>query len=55
MFPFGPLAGAALNVTLFSYDEQLQLGINSDRRAVSDPDRLLRCIEAGIDEITAVA
>lgn len=55
MFPFGPLAGAALNVTLFSYDGQLQLGINTDRRAVPDPDRLLECIEAGIGEVTAVA
>ncbi len=55
MFPFGPLAGAAVNVTLFSYDGQLQLGINSDRLAVPDPDRLLDCIEAGIDEVTSVS
>ncbi|MBW2241398.1 MAG: wax ester/triacylglycerol synthase family O-acyltransferase [Deltaproteobacteria bacterium] len=54
MFPFGPMAGAAVNVTLFSYDGQLQLGINTDCRAVPDPDRLLECIEAGIDEVTAV-
>lgn len=55
MIPFGPLAGAAVNVTLFSYDGQLQLGINSDRRAVRDPDRLRTCIEAGVAEIAALA
>jgi WS/DGAT/MGAT family acyltransferase len=55
MIPFGPLAGAAVNVTLFSYDGQLQLGINSDRRAVSDPERLRECLAAGIAEVAALA
>jgi WS/DGAT/MGAT family acyltransferase len=55
MFPFGPLAGAAVNITLFSYDGQLQLGINSDRRAVTDPELLVRCLEEGIAEVTALA
>ncbi len=55
MFPFGPLAGAAVNVTLFSYDGQLQLGINSDRAAVPDPERLIECMEEGIAEIAAVS
>ena len=55
MFPFGPLAGAAVNVTLFSYDGQLQLGINSDRLAVPDPERLVACLEEGIAEVCGVA
>jgi len=54
MIPFGPLAGAAVNVTIFSYDGQLQLGINADVRAVPDPERLRECIEQGLAEITAL-
>jgi WS/DGAT/MGAT family acyltransferase len=55
MYPFGPLAGAAVNVTLFSYDGQLQLGINSDRASVRDPKLLVRSIEEGIAEVIALA
>jgi WS/DGAT/MGAT family acyltransferase len=54
MIPFGPLAGAAVNITLFSYDGQLQFGINTDRRAVKDPERLRECLEAGIAEVVAL-
>ncbi len=55
MFGFGPLSGAAVNVTLFSYDGQLQLGISSDRLAVPDPGLLLASLQEGIDEVTSVA
>ena len=55
MFGFGPLSGAAVNVTLFSYDGQLQLGISSDRLAVPDPDRLCASFQEGIDEVLAVS
>ncbi len=55
MIPFGPLAGAAVNVTLFSYDGQLQLGINSDRLAVKDPETLVACLDQGLEEVIAVA
>jgi WS/DGAT/MGAT family acyltransferase len=55
MFPFGPLAGSAVNVTLFSYDGQLQLGINADRVTVPDPELLRSCIEQGIAEVAAVS
>ncbi|MCP4007263.1 MAG: wax ester/triacylglycerol synthase family O-acyltransferase [bacterium] len=55
MFPFGPLAGAAVNVTLFSYDGVLQVGINSDRLAVKEPERLHACLQESFDEIIALA
>jgi len=53
--PFGPPSGAATNVTLFSYDGNACVGINSDTAAVTDPQRLADCLEAGMDEVLAVA
>ena len=50
-FPFGPLAGAALNITLLSYQNDLNIGISSDPAAVSDPDLLMECLRAGFDDI----
>jgi hypothetical protein len=45
MFPFGPLAGVAVNITLLSHLDEAGIGINSDMAAVPDPDVLLECIE----------
>lgn len=55
MVGFGPLSGAATNVTLFSYDGELQLGINTDRAAIPDPDLFVDCLRAGLAEVLAVA
>jgi WS/DGAT/MGAT family acyltransferase len=49
-YAFGPLAGAAINITLFSYDGGVHLGINSDRAAVVDHELLVRCLHEAIDE-----
>jgi diacylglycerol O-acyltransferase len=54
MVGFGPLSGAAANVTLFSYDGTVQLGVNTDRAAVSDPDVFLSCLQDGFSEVLAV-
>jgi hypothetical protein len=54
MIPFGPLSGAAANVVLFSYDGMVHVGVNSDRAAVPDDERLLACLEAGMDEVLAI-
>jgi WS/DGAT/MGAT family acyltransferase len=51
IYGFGPLGGAAVNVTLFSYDGTLGFAINSDRSAVVDPLLLRACIEAGVQEV----
>ena len=50
-FPFGPMAGAAANVTLLSYMDDLNIGINTDPAAVPDPDVLIECMQEGFDEI----
>ena len=55
MIPFGPLSGAAANITLFSYDGEIQVGVTSDGVAVPDPERLLECLEAGMDEVLAIS
>ncbi|NLA36595.1 MAG: DUF1298 domain-containing protein [Actinobacteria bacterium] len=52
--PFGPLGGAAVNITLLSYVRDVNLGIVSDPAAVTDPNRLTACLAAGFEEILAV-
>jgi diacylglycerol O-acyltransferase len=54
VFGFGPLSGAATNLTLFSYLDQLGLAVNTDRAAVPDPEVFLACLEAGIAEVLAL-
>jgi diacylglycerol O-acyltransferase len=54
-FPFGPMAGAAANITLLSYVDDLNIGINSDPAAVADPEVLLDCMQEGFDEILKTA
>ena len=49
---FGPMTGAATNITLLSYMDDLNVGVNTDPRAVTDPDLLLDCLVDGFDEIT---
>ena len=53
--PFGPLAGAASNVTLLSYQNDLNIGINVDPVAVPDTDVFLRSIRSAYDEILGLA
>jgi WS/DGAT/MGAT family acyltransferase len=50
-FPFGPLAGAALNITLLSYQNDLNIGVVSDPAAVPDADVLMACLHEGFDDI----
>ena len=55
IYGFGPLAGSAINVTLFSYRGDLGMAVSSDRAAVSDPDCFMDCLKQGVDEVLAVA
>lgn len=55
MVPFGPLAGAAVNVTLLSNRDEVHLGINSDLAAVPDPDTLRGCLQDSFDELLKLA
>jgi diacylglycerol O-acyltransferase / wax synthase len=52
--PFGPLAGAAFNVTLLSYDGFLDMGINIDSGAIEEPEALRDLIEGAFEEMFAL-
>jgi WS/DGAT/MGAT family acyltransferase len=54
MFGFGPLSGAAANVTLFSYDGSVNITINTDRAAVPDAGFLAECIAKGAGEVLSL-
>ena len=45
-YPVGPTGGTAWNLTLMSYDGHLDIGLNADAGAVSDPAALRAAIEA---------
>ena len=53
MLPFGPASGAATNITLFSYDGNVHIGVTSDEAAVPEGQRLVDCLEVGMDEVLA--
>jgi diacylglycerol O-acyltransferase len=50
LVPFGPRNGAALNVTVVSYDGTLHIGCNLDAAAIPDHDVLLDSLRAGLAE-----
>ncbi len=54
MFAFGPIAGAAANLTLLSYLDDLLIGVNVDPAAVTDPDLFVTCYREGWDEVLKV-
>ena len=55
MYPFGPLPGCAAMITLISHDGTCCIGVNVDRAAVTRPDVLLQGLQAGLDEVVALA
>jgi WS/DGAT/MGAT family acyltransferase len=54
-FPFGPLAGSAMNITLLSYVDECQVGINTHPAAIPDPEVLVSCLLESFDEIRKLA
>lgn len=53
--PFGPLAGAGVNVTLLSYQNELNIGVNIDPAAVPDVDVFLEHLRDSYDELLDLA
>lgn len=53
-YPVGPLLGVAYNLTLLSYSGSLDMGVNIDTQAVTDPALLRRCLEQAFAELQAV-
>lgn len=54
-FAFGPLAGAATNVTLLSYQDELHIGVNMDPAAIPDTAVFMACLHEGFEEVCKVA
>lgn len=54
-YAFGPMAGAATNITLLSYLDELQIAVNTDPAAVPDPEVFHACLLEGIDEVRKIA
>jgi diacylglycerol O-acyltransferase len=53
-YPVGPLGGVAFNLTLLSYFGSLDMGVNIDTAAVSDPELLRRCLAGAFDDLLRV-
>lgn len=51
----GPMSGAATNITLLSYCDDLNIGVNVDPAAIRDPDVFMDCLRDSFDEITKLA
>ena len=54
-FAVGPLSGVAFNLTLLSYLGRLDMGLNTDSAAVSEPALLRRFIEEAVDDLVRCA
>ena len=52
-YPVGPTGGVAFNLTLLSYDGSLDMAMNIDTAAVSEPDRLRTGLRRAFDELSA--
>jgi len=51
---FGPMTGAATNITVLSYVDELNIGVNTDPRAVEHPKLFMECLHEGFEEIIAL-
>jgi diacylglycerol O-acyltransferase len=54
-YPFGPRTGTALNATVLSYCDDLNLGLNIDPAAVTDIDAFMSDIANSFDALLGVA
>ena len=53
-FPFGPVAGTAFNLTMMSTNDMLDLGLNIDPAAVTDPTALVSHLQAAYADLLAI-
>jgi diacylglycerol O-acyltransferase / wax synthase len=54
IYPIGPLGGVAFNLTLMSYLGSLDMAINIDTAAVTDPELLKRCLDRSFKALARV-
>ena len=54
-YAFGPPAGAALNITLFSYDNTVHLGVTSVVGAIDSRREFMACLDEAIADMAVLA
>lgn len=54
-YAMGPLTGAATNLTLLSYVDEVHVGVNTDPAAIPDPDVFVGFLNEGFEEVTKSA
>ena len=54
-YAVGPLSGVAFNLTLLSYLGRLDMGLNTDSAAVTEPALLRRFITDAVDDLMRFA
>jgi hypothetical protein len=54
IYPIGPLAGVAFNLTLMSYHGSLDMALHIDTAAVTEPALLSECLERSVSSFAAV-
>ena len=54
IYPIGPLGGVAFNLTLMSYLGSLDMALNIDTAAITDPELLTRCLERSFEQLVKV-
>jgi len=50
-YPVGPLGGVAYNLTLLSYNHSLDMGVNIDTAAVTEPELLRECLARAFKDL----
>ena len=53
-YPFAPVPGCGMMIVMMSHNGRCCIGINSDRAAVTEPELMVECLQAGMDEIVAL-
>jgi WS/DGAT/MGAT family acyltransferase len=54
-WPFAPVPGCGMMITMMSHNGRCCIGINSDRAAVIEPELMTSCLREGLQEMLALA
>ncbi|MFW2381835.1 MAG: wax ester/triacylglycerol synthase domain-containing protein [Acidimicrobiales bacterium] len=53
-YAFGPVAGTACNITLYTTAGSIDIGLHIDPVAIEDPGLLRQCVQEAFDELLAI-
>lgn len=53
-WPFAPVPGCGMMIVMMSHNGRCCIGINSDQAAVTEPELMVECLRAGLDEVIAL-